>query len=395
MITSLSPALPAIVSEAELLGDRSKTVHNFYPSNSSEPEHTMNNIPPSIIDKIGKGLYKSPNHPLTIIKEKIFNYFDDLARIEIETPYVSVEDNFDHLRVPQDHPSRRLTDTFYQNEDTCLRTHMTCYLYPIGKSQGGTSQLKYITCGDVYRKDAIDTTHYPVFHQVDAFCIVPNGVNVKQDLRNRLTGLVKNLFGESCEYQVLEDVECEEVYFPFTVDSLEIAVKVEHPELGTRYMEVLGAGTVHPDIMKELGLENQQAWAFGLGLERLAMVMFDIPDIRLFWSQDQRFLSQFKVGEITKFKPYSKYEFCYKDVSFYVSEEFSYNDLCVIARDEDKNGVIESISLIDQFERKGRTSQCYRITYRAMDRTLVNAEVDKVQKSIRNRLTEELKVKIR
>jgi len=355
----------------------------------------MNNIPPSITNKIGQGLYKIPNHPLTIIKEKIFEYFDDLARIEIGIPYVLVENNFDRLRVPLDHPSRHLTDTFYQDEMTCLRTHMTCYLYPIGKSHSGTSQLKYITCGDVYRKDAIDATHYPVFHQVDAFCIVPDGMDVKQDLRNRLTGLVKHLFGDSCEYQFLEDSEHEDVYFPFTVNSLEVSVKFRMEDGQERHLEVLGAGTVHPDIMKDLGLENHQAWAFGLGLERLAMVMFDIPDIRLFWSQDARFLNQFKAGEITKFKPFSKYEVCYKDVSFYVSDKFSYNDMCTIARDEDKDSLIESIALIDEFEKKGRTSQCYRITYRSMERTLVNAEVDKVQKNIRQRLTKELEVEIR
>lgn len=325
----------------------------------------------------------------------MFDYFSDLARIEIESPYVSVENNFDRLRVPQDHPSRRATDTFYRDEETCLRTHMTCYLYPIGKSHNGHSQLKYITCGDVYRKDSIDTTHYPVFHQIDAFCIVPDNVDVKQDLRTKLIGLVKHLFGETCKYQILEDAEYEEVYFPFTVDSLEIAVEVEHPELGTKYMEVLGAGTVHPDIMKELGLENQQAWAFGMGLERLAMVMFDIPDIRLFWSQDPRFLSQFKTGQITRFKPYSKYEICYKDISFYPNQKFSYNDLCTIARDEDRDSLIESITLIDEFEKKGRVSQCYRITYRSMERTLVNAEVDRIQKHIRQRLREELGLEIR
>lgn len=355
----------------------------------------MNNIPPSITDKIGMGLYKNPNHPICIIKEKVYDYFSDLAKIEIETPYVSVENNFDRLRVPQNHPSRQASDTFYQDDETVLRTHMTCYLYPMGQSTSGVSQLKYITCGDVYRKDAIDATHYPVFHQIDAFHIVPEGVDVKQDLRNRLTGLVKHLFGESAEYQFLEDVDHEDVYFPFTVDSLEISVKFKMDNGEERHLEILGAGTVHPDIMAELGLSDQKAWAFGLGVERLAMIMFDVPDIRLFWSNDQRFLSQFKAGQITKFKPYSKYEVCYKDISFFLSRKFSYNDLCTIARDEDRDNTIESIVLIDEFAKKGRTSQCYRITYRAMDRTLLNAEVDKIQKSIRTRLVDELEVEVR
>ena len=355
----------------------------------------MNNIPPSINGKIGKGLYKNPDHPISIIKEKVYDYFSDLTRIEIDSPLVSIENNFDKLRVPQDHSSRSASDTFYSDEDTVLRTHMTCYLYPMGKSDGGKSQLKYITCGDVYRKDAIDATHYPVFHQIDAFCIVPDGVDVKKDLRDNLAGLVKHLFGENVEYQFLEDSEHEDVYFPFTVDSLEVSVKFRMENGEEKHLEILGAGTVHPDIMKELGLPNQQAWAFGLGVERLAMIMFDIPDIRLFWSNDQRFLSQFQAGQITKFKPYSKYEVCYKDVSFFVSDKFSYNDLCTIARDEDSDNTIESIVLIDQFEKRGRTSQCYRVTYRAMDRTLTNSEVDDIQEAIRTRLVEELKVEIR
>jgi phenylalanyl-tRNA synthetase alpha chain len=355
----------------------------------------MNNIPPSIVDKIGMGLYRQPNHPICIVKEKVYEYFSDLAKIEIQDPYTLVEYNFDRLRVPPDHPSRSPSDTFYKDEETLLRTHMTCYLYPMGHSETGKSQLKYITCGDVYRKDAIDATHYPVFHQIDAFCMVPDGTDVKQDLRNRLTGLIKHLFGPTCAYRFLEDSEVEGISFPFTVDSLEIEVELQ-TESGVKLLEVLGAGTVHPDIMADLGLANHQAWALGMGLERLAMVMFDIPDIRLFWSQSPRFLDQFHAGQIDKFKPFSKYEMCYKDISFFLSPQFTYNDLCSIARDEDKNNLIESIKLIDEFyQANKRCSQCYRVVYRSMDTTLKNSEVDKIQKAIRHRLADELKVEIR
>lgn len=343
---------------------------------------------------MSKRLYRLPDHPICIIKEKIFDYFNDLAKIEIDNPYVKIENNFDRLLVPADHPSRRPTDTYYQDEEICLRTHMTSYLYPLGQSASGNSRLRYITCGDVYRKDAIDATHYPVFHQMDAFYIVDPEVDVRQHLRVQLAGLVKHLFGSEVEYQFLEDYQQEDVYFPFTINSLEVSVKFKTGD-EEKYLEVLGAGTVHPDIMKELGLENHQAWALGLGIERLAMVMFDIPDIRLFWSHDHRFLKQFKAGEITKFKPFSKYEVCYKDISFFLNDRFSYNDLCNIARDEDDNNIIESITLIDEFHKKGRTSHCYRIMYRATDRTLVNTEVDEIQNNIRQRLIDELGLEIR
>ena len=378
-------AVLAIMSVAEMPGIK----------NVKSTNNTMNNITHSIELKIGKGLYRKPGHPLCTVKEMVFDYFEDLSRIEIDNPYVPIDYNFDKLRVPADHPSRRPTDTYYKDEKTCLRTHMTCYLYPFGKSETGESKLKYITCGDVYRKDTIDATHYPVFHQMDAFCIVPDGVDVKQDLRNRLQGLVKHLFGDSVEYQFLEDSEYEEVYFPFTVDSLEVSVSLPDENGKIRQLEILGAGTVHPDIMADLGLPGKKAWAFGLGIERLAMVMFNIPDIRLFWSNDKRFLDQFAPNKITKFVPYSKYESCYKDISFFTSPKFSYNDFCSIVRDEDQNNLIESIALIDEFQNKGRTSQCYRITYRSMDTTLKNSDINKIQKSIRDRVIQELEVEVR
>lgn len=355
----------------------------------------MKNITQSVINKIGKELYKNPSHPICIVKDKVNEYFDDLTRVEIESPYVPIEYNFDRLRVPKDHPSRSPTDTYYSDDNTCLRTHMTCYLYPLGKSETGESKLKYITCGDVYRKDAIDATHYPVFHQMDAFCIVEDGVDVKKDLRNKLTGLVKHLFGNKVDYQFLEDSVHKDIYFPFTIDSLEVSVNFQMEDGTKKELEILGAGTVHPDIMKDLGLPNKKAWAFGLGVERLAMVLFDIPDIRLFWSTDPRFLDQFKPGKINKFVPYSKYSPCYKDISFYTNEKFSYNDMCSIIRDEDPANLVESITLIDEFQNKGRTSQCYRIMYRSMDSTLKNSEVNKIQKAVRKRIIDELGVEVR
>lgn len=354
----------------------------------------MKNITNHIINKIGRGLYKDPQHPICIVKDKVSEYFDDLSRIEIENPYVPVEYNFDRLRVPKDHPSRRLTDTYYQDAETCLRTHMTCYLYPLGKSETGKSKLKYITTGDVYRKDAIDSTHYPVFHQMDAFCIVDDGVDVKQDLRNRLTGLVKHLFGDNTKYKFLEESLNKDIHFPFTIDSLEVEVflKIDGQE---KNLEILGAGTVHPDIMKDLGLPNKKAWAFGLGLDRLAMILFGIPDIRLFWSQDPRFLNQFKAGQITKFVPYSKYQSCWKDISFYINDSFSYNDMCSLIRDQENSNLIESIKLIDEFVHKGKTSQCYRITYSPMEKPLRGAEINKLHKSIAKKIVDELKVELR
>src|SRR5271170_2633213 len=97
----------------------------------------MNNITSSILDKIDQCLYNQSDHPICIVKKKIYEYFSDLPRIEIDSPYIPVEYNFDKLRVPADHPSRSPSDTYYKDDHTVLRTHMTCYLYPLGNTTTG------------------------------------------------------------------------------------------------------------------------------------------------------------------------------------------------------------------------------------------------------------------
>ncbi len=352
-------------------------------------ETTMKNIPESIENKIGTNLHKQKDHPIFLVKQRIFEFFQDLQVVDYESPYVSVHENFDSLRIPADHPSRKSSDTFY-NEQQVLRTHMTSYICPTVKK----GIVSYITCGDVYRKDEIDQTHYPIFHQIDAFHLVEEGVDVKTDLRKKIAGLIQHLFGKDCQYEFLEDYNHKDVYFPFTIDSFEVNVTL-NVDGKKRELEVLGAGTVHPEIMKSIGLEGRQAWAFGMGIERLAMVFYSIPDIRLFWSKDERFLKQFRNGENKKFVPYSKYEVCYKDISFYVGESYSANDFYTIVRDTDKENIVESIELKDEFTNKGKKSKCYRINYRSMERTVTNHEVDNLQNKIREKCATVLNLELR
>lgn len=130
-------------------------------------------------------------------------------------------------------------------------------------------------------------------------------------MKGILTGLVQHLFGKDTEMRWNAD------YFPFTEPSFEIEVKY----MGN-WLEVLGSGVIHDQVLINSGIkvEEKNGWAFGLGLERLAMILFSVPDIRLFWTQDQRFLSQFQEGQISTFEPYSRYPSCYKDVSFWLPD---------------------------------------------------------------------------
>jgi len=177
------------------------------------------------------------------------------------------------------------------------------------------------------------------------------------------------------------------------------------------WLELLGCGVVKQEVLMNAGVPDKLGWAFGLGLERLAMVLFGIPDIRLFWSSDPRFLTQFSPGKVTRFQPYSRYPPCYKDVAFWTvgsspsnkntsggggHTPFHENDMMEIVRDV-AGDLAEDVRLIDEFKhpKTGRTSVCYRINYRSMDRSLSNEEVNEIQDKVRNRLVEQLGVELR
>lgn len=327
----------------------------------------MKSIPSNITDKIGKNLYTIQNHPIQIVKELVFAYFDDMVRIEIENPYIPIEYNYDKLRIPLNHPSR-LSDPFYKDDKIMLRTHMTCYLYPFAFSKTGKSKLKFITCGDVYRQDIIDKLHYPVFHQIDAFHIVDENIDVKKDLRDKLNGLMNALFGSKYKFRIIEDTNS--INFPFTEDSLEIEIEVPDINGNISYLEILGAGTVHPSLMKDLGLVNHKAWAFGIGVERIAMLLFDISDIRLFWSNNKIISND-----------YINYELVSKDL--YINNVISYNDVCNMIRSIDINSIIESV--IPHKESNNIIN--YKINYRAVDKVLKKVEINKIHNKIKKEFT--------
>jgi len=214
---------------------------------------------------------------------------------------VTHQANFDSLLIPSDHPSRSPNDNYFINHDLMLRAHTSAHQTQIMKQRIPA----FLLSGDVYRRDTVDPTHYPVFHQMEGVRVfgekewkgmIKDGEAedkaVERDLKERLEEMVRTIFGEV-------EIRWVEAYFPFTLPSWEMEIFFEG-----EWLEVLGCGNIQRDILRACGLEDARGWAFGLGLERLAMVLFDIPDIRLFWTEDQRFLSQFKPGEISKFQQF-------------------------------------------------------------------------------------------
>lgn len=352
----------------------------------------VSNVTPSIEEKIGQGLLLQRGHPINTLKMRIQSYFGDRYSVfDSLSPHVTTQQCFDDLLVPRDHVSRSPSDTFYVNPEVCLRPHTSAHQTEFLRR----GETNFIVFGDCYRRDEIDASHYPVFHQVEGVRVwkqADAGSSAEQrtafvieDLKHTLEGLAKEVFQSEIVLRWNED------YFPFTHPSLELEVAHEGD-----WLELLGCGVIRPEILENCGLQNHVGWAFGAGLERLAMRLFNIPDIRLFWSQDPRFLEQFKPDEVTKFEPYSKYPPCLKDMSFWTPESFEVNDFYAAVR-EVAGDLVEKVDLIDQFQHPKtlRHSHCYRITYRSMDRNLVNSEVDQLQEEVRESCSSKLGIELR
>jgi len=342
-------------------------------------------------------LTRIENSPLKFLVDAIlaiprFQNFDVIEVPEI----VSVKNNFDLLNTPPEHPSRRESDTYYLEPNWVLRTHTTVmwpfYLSSENKAKLETEGEIGVLCyGKCYRKDEIDRSHYPVFHQIDGLYLSRKAKKVIgiPELQEVLIDVAKKIYGEEIQYKFNEDS------FPFTTPSLEMTIK-----WGEGWLEILGAGVVHGQVLKNLGIDPDvyNGWAFGTGLERLAMIKMNIPDIRIFWSKDSRIISQFKDLN-SQFEEVSKYPMSYRDISFIVEKTANLNNYYEIVRDL-AGDLVEEVKLFDKYENaekfgEDKISYTFRIIYRSHERTLTNEEVDKIQNSIEERTKEEFKAVVR
>jgi len=322
----------------------------------------MTNVTPSIATKMSSNLLAQPGHPLKRVKDKIYQFFDGFHQRDISDPIVTVKQNFDDLGFPSDHVGRSAHDSYYINRVHMLRTHMTAHEQELILA----GHQSFVMAGNVFRRDEIDSTHYPVFHQLE-------GVNIFNDTPqvDVISPLVKELAakGPQEDHQVRETEAClahlqgtvngllshlfgkttpirwQECYFPFTHPSMEVEI-----EYNGKWVEVLGSGLLMTDFLKSSNASSPYAWAFGLGLERLAMILYNIPDIRLFWSTDPRFLSQFDSSISVaglQFKPFSKYPHIARDISFWIASdsEFSPNAFFDLIRNV-AGDIIETVSLV-------------------------------------------------
>lgn len=343
-------------------------------------------------------LNKKENSPIKILVDRIIGLprFADFDIVSIPK-IVSVEDEFDTLNSPKDHPTRKETDTFFIDESKHLRTQMTVmWPYYLRDKEvlarlEKEGQVLALAPGLVYRKDEIDRKHFPAFHQIDGLliCRKDKKIITIDDLKEVEIEMTKSIFGDDVEYRFLVDS------FPFTDPSVQIEIK-----FGDDWMEILGSGLVHKQVLKNLNIDPEiyNGWAFGIGIERLAMVKMGIPDIRILWSEDPRITSQFKDIN-SKYKEVSRYPETSRDISFVIDQNINLNNYYEIVRDFAEN-IIEEVKLIDEFESEkkfgaGKKSYTFRIVYRSHERTLTNEEVNKIQDKIIEKTKLDLQATVR
>uniref|UniRef100_A0A8C0N2X6 Phenylalanine--tRNA ligase, mitochondrial n=1 Tax=Canis lupus familiaris TaxID=9615 RepID=A0A8C0N2X6_CANLF len=337
----------------------------------SYPQDDYSNLSQKVLSRVGRNLHNQQHHPLWLIKERVkehfykqyvgrfgtpmFSVYDDLS------PVVTTWQNFDSLLIPPDHPSRKKGDNYYLNGNHMLRAHTSAHQWDL--LHAGLDA--FLVVGDVYRRDQIDSQHYPVFHQLEG---------VRLFSKHELFAGIKD--GESLQLfeQSSRSAYKQETHTMEATKLIEFDLKQTLIRLVTH-------------IFGDAGAQDRIGWAFGLGLERLAMILYDIPDIRLFWSEDERFLKQFRVSDINqkvKFQPLSKYPAVINDISFWLpSENYTENDFYDLVRTVGGD-LVEKVDLIDKFEhpKTHKTSHCYRITYRHMERTLSQREVGCIHQAV-------------
>ena len=243
----------------------------------------------------GKRTQIGHKHPMYVVLDEIKDIFIGMGFEILEGPEVELADyNFTKLNTDEGHPAREWSDTFYLTEDSSILLRTQTSPMQIRAMEENELPIRMLAPGRVYRKDEVDATHSPMFHQIEGM-VIDKGVTMA-DLKGTLDAVMKKLYGEDTVTRFRPH------HFPFTEPSCEMDVQCHKcggkgcPTCkGEGWIEILGAGMVHPKVLEGCGIDTSvySGWAFGMGLERLAMRRFKISDLRLIFENDVRFLEQF------------------------------------------------------------------------------------------------------
>ncbi|MBR7092226.1 MAG: phenylalanine--tRNA ligase subunit alpha [Clostridia bacterium] len=236
-------------------------------------------------------------HPLTLVQEDLCDIFQSMGFDVVDGPEIETDHyNFEALNVPADHPARDMQDTFYLTDTLLLRTQTSAA--QIRTMESRKPPIRIVCPGRVFRADEVDATHSPVFHQMEGL-VVDKGITMC-DLKGVLEQFAREIYGPETK------VRFRPSFFPFTEPSVEVDVSCSacggkgcRVCKGSGWIEILGAGMVHPRVLAGCGIDPEvySGFAFGIGLDRLATTRYKISDIRLLFEDDVRFLAQFEGGK--------------------------------------------------------------------------------------------------
>ncbi len=287
--------------ERPIIGQLANEVRTFIENAIEEKKETIQKaemaekIKAESLDVTMPGAHnkKGTLHPLTKVLNDLEDIFIGMGFSIAEGPEVELDYyNFEALNIPKDHPARDTQDTFYINDDVVLRSQTSPVQVRVMEKQA--PPIRIISPGRVYRSDAVDATHSPVFHQVEGL-VIDKGIKMS-DLKGTLEVFVKKLYGDDTKLRFRPH------HFPFTEPSAEVDISCFNCGgkgcrfcKGEGWIEILGCGMVHPKVLKNCGIDTDiySGFAFGIGLERVALFRYDIDDIRLLYENDTRFLEQF------------------------------------------------------------------------------------------------------
>ncbi len=369
-------------------------------------------------------LSKQKGNPVEMVIARILNagYYRGFTQLNI--PEIVAEyETFDMFHFPQDHVARRPSDSYFIQKDTqnpsksmLLRPHTSVMWYHYLIKWWGLEalkkewEIKILSSGKVYRVDELDTTHHECFHQIDGLKIIRKDKEIitQDTLKEVLSETIRSVFVKEVPHKFHKDS------FPYTVESLEVEV-----EYNGKVIEILGAGIVHPDVLELLWIDSAKynGWAFGFWIERLAMLLKDIPDIRIFWSEDERVLKQW--GDFEPYNIVSSLPPVYKDISFIVDKNLFIKDKV----ESQKKWEIEIINEADSFEiawlvrdiagwlvEEVRVTDIYendsqfwsdkksvtvKIVFRSLEKSLTHDEINILYFQIRDKIIEDLWYKLR
>lgn len=343
-------------------------------------------------------LSRTAGSPIHAIVKRILALPDFKDFSIITSPEIIPADiSFDLFNFPKDHPARKKSDTYFPDDNHVLRTHTTVMWYYHLNNPTVKEKIKKglpvgaLSYGKVYRRDEIDRHHMNIFHQMDGWylCQKKEKIIGLEDLKDVLVKIANAVYGKD-----MEDYRFNKDEFPYTDPSLEMEIK-----LGGKWIEVLGSGVVRAVVLDNLGVDSKiyNGWAFGFGLERLAILSMNLPDIRLLWSNDERVKKQLHLGQ--NFKEVSKYPPITRDISFIVGSNFVPNDYYDLIRDLGGD-LVEEVKLLDTYKDPkkfgaGKISYTYRIVYRSNERTLKASEVDAIQDKIYSQTVKKFKAQLR